>query len=168
MSSDDHAAFFEQRCPVCRKPMQVVRLESGVPGLPPGDHARSDLDQALRRASRTRSGADDLPNAIRDGITRGQLSGSRLRKEESRQPNLDADILPEPAHSVEITKDLAGNRKFLGDWNLKLEITPEEVVSAERQVRLWYDNRRAGHRESAACRNLLATPRLLNADSKEK
>jgi len=35
MSSDDNAAFFE-RCPVCRKPMQVVRLESGVPGLPPG------------------------------------------------------------------------------------------------------------------------------------
>jgi hypothetical protein len=35
MSSDDNAAFFE-RCPLCRKPMQVVRLESGVPGLPPG------------------------------------------------------------------------------------------------------------------------------------
>jgi hypothetical protein len=36
VSSDDNAAFFEQRCPVCREPMQVVRLESGVPGLPPG------------------------------------------------------------------------------------------------------------------------------------
>jgi len=40
MSGDDDAAFFEQRCPVCRQPMQVVRLESGVPGLPPGMRRR--------------------------------------------------------------------------------------------------------------------------------
>jgi hypothetical protein len=34
MPRDDNA--LEQRCPVCQGPMQVVCLESGVPGLPPG------------------------------------------------------------------------------------------------------------------------------------
>jgi hypothetical protein len=36
MPSDDSAPNFEQRCPVCREPMRIVRLESGVPGLPLG------------------------------------------------------------------------------------------------------------------------------------
>jgi len=36
MPSDDSALNFERACPVCCEPMRVVRLESGVPGLPPG------------------------------------------------------------------------------------------------------------------------------------
>ena len=71
-----------------------------------------------------------------EDFLRWPLSGSRPRKEEFRQPNLDADILPEPAHAIKIMKNVTGNRKFLSDWNLKLEVAAEEVVSAERQVRL--------------------------------
>jgi hypothetical protein len=33
--SDDTACPSERQCPVCRGPMRVVRVESGVPGLPP-------------------------------------------------------------------------------------------------------------------------------------
>ena len=36
MPSDENAHPFERQCPVCRGPIQVVRVESGVPGLPPG------------------------------------------------------------------------------------------------------------------------------------
>jgi hypothetical protein len=35
MPSDDNARPLEKQCPVCRGPMRVVRVESGVPGLPP-------------------------------------------------------------------------------------------------------------------------------------
>jgi hypothetical protein len=35
MPSDDNAWPLEKQCPVCRGPMRVVRVESGVPGLPP-------------------------------------------------------------------------------------------------------------------------------------
>jgi hypothetical protein len=41
MPSDDSAVNFERRCPVCREPMRVVGLESGVPGLPP--HMRRQI-----------------------------------------------------------------------------------------------------------------------------
>jgi hypothetical protein len=36
MPRDDNDNAPEQRCPICRGSMQVVRPESGVPGLPPG------------------------------------------------------------------------------------------------------------------------------------
>jgi hypothetical protein len=61
---------------------------------------------------------------------RGRLSGSRLRKKESCEPKLGADILPETTHSIEIMKDVTCDRKFLCDWNLKLEMAPQEVISA--------------------------------------
>lgn len=35
MPSDDGALNVDRRCPVCHELMRVVRLESGVPGLPP-------------------------------------------------------------------------------------------------------------------------------------
>jgi hypothetical protein len=34
MPSDDTACPSERQCPVCRGPVRVVRVESGVPGLP--------------------------------------------------------------------------------------------------------------------------------------
>ena len=36
MSRDDNVPSLERQCPICRGPLRVVRLESGVPGLPPG------------------------------------------------------------------------------------------------------------------------------------
>src|ERR1700691_161279 len=36
MPRDDNTRNGEQRCSICHGPMQVVCLESGVPGLPPG------------------------------------------------------------------------------------------------------------------------------------
>ena len=41
MPSDDGALNFERECPVCREPMRVVGLETGVPGLPP--HMRRQI-----------------------------------------------------------------------------------------------------------------------------
>src|SRR5262249_5726200 len=78
------------------------------------------------------------------------------------------DILPEPAQSRKIMEDIAGDRKLARDRHLKLEMAPEEVVSAQRQVWLWHDNRQAGHCKSAIGGNLLTTPRLLYTDSDKK
>jgi hypothetical protein len=32
----ENASLPERQCPLCRGPMQVIRMESGIPGLPPG------------------------------------------------------------------------------------------------------------------------------------
>src|SRR5882672_4961837 len=56
--------------------------------------------------------------------TSQRLFGNGLREKESCQSDLDADVLPEPAHSLEIMKHVTGNRKFLNNWNLKLEMPP--------------------------------------------
>jgi hypothetical protein len=65
-------------------------------------------------------------------------------------------------------EDVAGDRKLPSDWNLKLEMAPEEIISAQRQVGLWHHNRQAGHCKFAVGGNLLTTPRLLYADSDKK
>jgi hypothetical protein len=70
------------------------------------------------------------PSSNSGSVMRGRLSGNRLRKEESCQPKLGADILLEPTHSIEIMKDVTGDCKFLSDWDLKLEMASQEVISA--------------------------------------
>ena len=63
---------------------------------------------------------------------------------------------------------IAGDRKLLRDWNLKLEMAPEEIVSAQRQVGLRHDNRQASHCKSAVGGNLLTALRLLYSDGDKK
>ncbi len=36
MLARENARLLERQCPLCRGPMQVIRLETGIPGLPPG------------------------------------------------------------------------------------------------------------------------------------
>jgi hypothetical protein len=36
MLAKENASLRERQCPLCRSPIQVIRMETGIPGLPPG------------------------------------------------------------------------------------------------------------------------------------
>ena len=36
MLAGENVRPLERQCPLCRGPMQVIRVETGIPGLPPG------------------------------------------------------------------------------------------------------------------------------------
>jgi hypothetical protein len=63
-------------------------------------------------------------------------------------------------------EEVGGDQKILGEWKLKLDMAPQEVVFRYGQRGLWYHNGRPGHRKSAIRGNLLVTPRLFDADRK--
>jgi len=64
------------------------------------------------------------------------LIRARRGKEEFGQANFDADVLPEPACRLEIMKHVTGYGKILSKRDLKLEMTPQEVISTDRHIGL--------------------------------
>src|SRR5262249_46449387 len=96
------------------------------------------------------------------------LIRTRRGKEQFGQAHFNADILPEPAGRPEIVKHVAGYGKILSERDLKLEMTPQEVISTDRHVGLRYRDRQSGGRKSPVCGYLLASPRLLYADGGKK
>src|SRR3954462_1579979 len=99
-------------------------------------------------------------------VARGRLFRRWLREEKFAQADFGADILPEPADPVEIVEDVSSDGKIPRDRNVKLEMAPQVVVFAYREVGLWQDDRQPRHGKRAVPGNLLATPRLLYAKGK--
>jgi hypothetical protein len=110
MSSDDNAAFFE-RCPVCRKPMQVVRLESGVPGLPPG----------VRRQMTVRSRTGTIVRALERSLSIEEANQLLKRLDESTNRN------PGPKRNLEpgFLRWTIGERADLARYSYQSLITTE-------------------------------------------
>ena len=63
------------------------------------------------------------------------LIRARRWKEELGQANFDANVLPEPAGRLEIVKHVTGYGKILSQWDLKLKMAPQEVISTDRHIR---------------------------------
>jgi len=65
-------------------------------------------------------------------------------------------------------KHVTGYGKILGERDLKLEMSSQEVISTDRHIRLSYPDRQSGGHKCAVCGDLLASPRLLYAKGCKK
>ena len=71
---------------------------------------------------------DRIVERLRSDRNAGRLFHRWLWKEKLGQANFGADIVLEPTDSGEIVEDISSDRKILSEWNLKLEMAPQEVI----------------------------------------